>query len=99
MFNTFHAGWFFLRWPLDHLFHSEHFRLVSLQRGPAFGSDHFPMVVTLELDPTAQREQEPPEPDVGDEREAQEKEQRAQPDSHPSSVPASAPSTARRRRR
>jgi endonuclease/exonuclease/phosphatase (EEP) superfamily protein YafD len=77
MFNTFHAGWFFLRWPLDHLFHSEHFRLVRLERGPAFGSDHFPIVITLELDPTARLEQEPPEPDAEDEREAQEKERRA----------------------
>jgi endonuclease/exonuclease/phosphatase (EEP) superfamily protein YafD len=77
MFNTFHAGWFFLRWPLDHLFHSDHFRLVSLQRGPAFGSDHFPIVITLELDPAARHEQEPPEHDADDEREAQEKERRA----------------------
>jgi endonuclease/exonuclease/phosphatase (EEP) superfamily protein YafD len=77
MFNTFHAGWFFLRWPLDHLFHSDHFRLVSLQRGPAFGSDHFPIVVRLELDPAAQLEQEPPSPDADDQREVREKERRA----------------------
>ena len=77
MFNTFHAGWFFMRWPLDHLFHSEHFRLVKLERGPAFGSDHFPIVITLELDPTARLEQAPPEPDADDEQEAQEKERRA----------------------
>lgn len=77
IFNTFHAGWLFLRWPLDHLFHSEHFRLVSLQRGPAFGSDHFPIIITLELDPAARLEQEPPEPDAADQREASEKERRA----------------------
>lgn len=77
MFNTFHARWFFLRWPLDHLFHSEHFRLVSLQRGPAFGSDHFPIVITLELDPAARLEQEPPAPDAADESEARDKERRA----------------------
>lgn len=77
MFNTFHARRFLLRWPLDHLFHSDHFRLVALQRGPAFGSDHFPIVITLELDPDARREQDPPEPDADDEREAREKEGRA----------------------
>ncbi|MGZ9029810.1 MAG: endonuclease/exonuclease/phosphatase family protein [Burkholderiaceae bacterium] len=72
-FNTFHAGWWFMRWPLDHLFHSEHFRLVRMQRGASFGSDHFPIVVALELDPAARDEQEPPERSVSDEREAQEK--------------------------
>src|SRR5690606_24021909 len=29
MFNTFHADYWFLRWPLDHLFHSSHFTLVN----------------------------------------------------------------------
>ena len=76
-FNTFHARWWFMRWPLDHLFHSEHFRLVRMQRGPSFGSDHFPIVVALELDPQARHEQEPPERSVSDKREAQEKEQLA----------------------
>jgi endonuclease/exonuclease/phosphatase (EEP) superfamily protein YafD len=77
MFNTFHARWFFMRWPLDHLFHSDHFRLVRLQRGKSFGSDHFPIVVALELDPAARHEQDPPDRRPSDEREAQQKEQRA----------------------
>jgi endonuclease/exonuclease/phosphatase (EEP) superfamily protein YafD len=76
MFNTFHARWFFMRWPLDHLFHSEHFRLVRLRRGAAFGSDHFPMVVQLELDPAARHEQEPPARSVDDKREADAKKRR-----------------------
>jgi endonuclease/exonuclease/phosphatase (EEP) superfamily protein YafD len=76
-FNTFHARWWFMRWPLDHLFHSEHFRLVRLHRGPSFGSDHFPIVVALELDPAARHEQEPPERTASDEREARDKERHA----------------------
>lgn len=76
MLNTYHARWFFMRWPLDHLFHSDHFRLVRLQRGPAFGSDHFPIVVALELDPAARREQDPPAKRAEDEREASEKQRR-----------------------
>lgn len=76
MFNTYHAHWFFMRWPLDHLFHSDHFRLVRLERGPAFGSDHFPIVVALELDPAARREQDPPPKRAEDEQEASEKKQR-----------------------
>lgn len=47
MFNTFHAEHWYFRWPLDHLFHSAHFHLVAMQRLPAFGSDHFPVLVTL----------------------------------------------------
>lgn len=49
MFNTFHAKIPILRWPLDHIFHSTDFRLVRLERLPAFGSDHFPIFVELQL--------------------------------------------------
>ena len=47
MFNTFHAGWWCLRWPLDHVFHSPHFQLIDIRRLPAIGSDHFPVLVSL----------------------------------------------------
>ncbi len=47
MFNTFHAKYWFLRWPLDHLFHSPHFKLCGIQRLERIGSDHFPLLVEL----------------------------------------------------
>ncbi|MDU0352980.1 endonuclease/exonuclease/phosphatase family protein [Paraglaciecola aquimarina] len=47
MYNTFHAKYAFLRWPLDHIFHSEHFHLVQLQRLPSIDSDHFPLMSEL----------------------------------------------------
>ncbi len=47
MFNTFHADYPFARWPLDHLFHSRHFRLRRLLRLPHIGSDHFPLFTEL----------------------------------------------------
>jgi endonuclease/exonuclease/phosphatase (EEP) superfamily protein YafD len=47
MFNTYHAGYLFLRFPLDHIFHSAHFKLIDLQRLPNIGSDHFPMYAAL----------------------------------------------------
>jgi len=49
MFNTFHVGYPFLRWPLDHLFHSEHFTLRFIDRLPSIGSDHFPLLTRLTL--------------------------------------------------
>ncbi|MEX1035910.1 MAG: endonuclease/exonuclease/phosphatase family protein [Sneathiella sp.] len=49
MFNTFDARFPFLRWPLDHIFHSEEFELVSIKREPSVGSDHFPMFYEFAL--------------------------------------------------
>lgn len=57
MFNTFHAEHWWMRWPLDHLFHSNHFTLVALRRLPAFGSDHFPLFTELRLEPQRRPEQ------------------------------------------
>jgi endonuclease/exonuclease/phosphatase (EEP) superfamily protein YafD len=51
MFNTFHADYPFLRWPLDHLFHSPHFTLKHIQRLPPFGSDHYALFTTLSFAP------------------------------------------------
>jgi endonuclease/exonuclease/phosphatase (EEP) superfamily protein YafD len=51
MFNTFHVGYPFLRWPLDHLFHSEHFTLQSIARLPSIDSDHFPLLTVLQFTP------------------------------------------------
>lgn len=52
-FNTFHAHYTALRCPLDHVLHSAHFALQSLQRSVSFGSDHFALVADLQLDPDA----------------------------------------------
>lgn len=61
MFNTFHAKHFFLRWPLDHLFHSWHFTLGEIRRLPRFGSDHFPMLIELSLEPERGADQDGPD--------------------------------------
>ena len=50
MFNTFHANYWFLRWPLDHLFHSRHFALKKIDRLRSFGSDHFALFTELEIE-------------------------------------------------
>ncbi len=53
MCNTYHAKHAYMRWPLDHLFHSDHFTLVRMRRLEYFGSDHFPILVELALEPRA----------------------------------------------
>ena len=49
MYNTFHVKYFFLRWPLDHLFHSDHFTLRSIQRLPSISSAHFALLTRLQF--------------------------------------------------
>jgi hypothetical protein len=71
--TRFPPGTFFLRFPLDHFFHSTHFRLVELKRLAYFGSDHFPMYIRLSYEPEARRQQEPPEAHASDEAHAAEK--------------------------
>ncbi len=46
-FNTFHAHWRLLRWPLDHVFVSRHFTVDQVQRLPDIGSDHFPIMLAV----------------------------------------------------
>ncbi|WP_198676502.1 endonuclease/exonuclease/phosphatase family protein [Aliidiomarina soli] len=58
MWNSFHAKWWFARWPLDHIFHSDHFTLVKLCRLPPMGSDHFPIYTQLQLAPSRRNEQD-----------------------------------------
>ena len=68
VFNTFHAEHWWLRYPLDHVFHSDDFALISMRRLDAIGGDHFPMLVDLAIDPTRRPLQEAPEA-FGDEAE------------------------------
>ena len=79
MYNTFSAHNPLLRWPLDHVFHSDHFKLVQLERLPAFGSDHFPVFIELNMEPEAPAQQEEPEPDQEDQQRATEKIEKAEP--------------------
>lgn len=61
MYNTFHAKIPFLRWPLDHLFHSEHFQVRHIERLAAIGSDHFPLFAELCFRPGETWDQEGPD--------------------------------------
>lgn len=68
MYSTFHARYPFMRWPLDHVFCSADFTLISMARLSDIGSDHFPIHVVLQYTPIAKAEHEPLEA-VASERE------------------------------
>ena len=76
-YNTFDARFPLLRWPLDHLFHDARFRLVSMERLPDIGSDHFPMLFELALASTGAADEAPDVPDSGDRVEAEDVTRRA----------------------
>ena len=67
---AFHARFPGLRFPLDHILHSTHFRLVGMRVLPYVGSDHFPVVATLSFEPDAAAKQEAPKADAADEQES-----------------------------
>lgn len=71
-FSTFDATSSFLRYPLDYVFHSDDFRVASLEVLPFVGSDHFPLWIQLSHEPSARPTQDPPELDAGDIDDAQE---------------------------
>lgn len=66
LYNTFHAKYPFLRFPVDHVFHSPSFHLVEMKRLPYFGSDHFPMFAVLAYEPDQPDRPEPPKKDLED---------------------------------
>ena len=72
-FNTFHAKYLFLRFPLDHIFCSNHFTLIDIRRMSNYGSDHFAMYIKLQYSPEAVAKQEEPQPDQGDKKMARKK--------------------------
>ncbi|PJJ85081.1 endonuclease/exonuclease/phosphatase family protein [Mucilaginibacter auburnensis] len=75
-FNSFHANYFFVRFPLDHAFISPHFKLNAIKRLRNCGSDHFPIYLSVQLDETAVYEQQPLAVDADDIEEAEEKKEK-----------------------
>jgi endonuclease/exonuclease/phosphatase (EEP) superfamily protein YafD len=73
LFNSFHAEYWPVRWPLDHVFISDDFLLRAIRRLPAFGSDHFPILIALDHVPRAAAVQEAPAADAEDHAEADDK--------------------------
>ncbi|MDJ1480679.1 endonuclease/exonuclease/phosphatase family protein [Cytophagaceae bacterium YF14B1] len=74
-FNTFNAKYWLLRWPLDHVFVSHHFKLIDIERLPNCGSDHFPMFAHFCYEPDPEAKENKPQAEASDYKEANEKEQ------------------------
>lgn len=73
LYNSYNANNPLFRFPLDHVFHSNHFRLVELRRCESIGSDHFPMLIELSYEPDAPAEQPETRTEPGDTKEAHDK--------------------------
>lgn len=61
-YNSFNAKNPILRWPLDHIFVTEHFRVEDVELGKDTKSDHFPFGAVLSLEPSKAEAQEPDAP-------------------------------------
>ena len=72
LFATFNARYRLLRYPLDHVFHSDDLTLVDLRVLDPVGSDHFPILADLAYEPQREADQEAPHADGDDEEHAEE---------------------------
>jgi endonuclease/exonuclease/phosphatase (EEP) superfamily protein YafD len=70
-YNTFSAHHWYLRFPLDYIFCSEEFGLISMNRLPKNGSDHFATITHLALT-NGLIKNHPPKADSDDIEEAEE---------------------------
>ncbi|MCO8123148.1 endonuclease/exonuclease/phosphatase family protein [Stieleria sp. TO1_6] len=91
LFSTFHADHWWMRFPLDHIFHSPHFTLRGLERLPHVGSDHFPILIDLQFQPERHYEHEVLEEKESDAEEAEERLERAEEDDQMKAEPIDHP--------
>ncbi len=69
LFNTYHAGYTLLRYPVDHVFVSPGFAVAGMRRVEVPGSDHFAILAELSLELS---ENHPTGADADDREEAEE---------------------------
>ena len=51
MFNTYNAKSFLMKWPLDHIFISEEFRVHNIEVRKSIESDHYPLYTEFTFEP------------------------------------------------
>ena len=72
LYPTFNARYPLFQWPLDHMFVTPHWRLLSLDRLNDVGSDHFPIFYRFCLTRPAERRMTAKRPDAETRSEARE---------------------------
>ncbi len=70
-YATFDATSWFMRYPLDYVFHSDDFRVAEMKVLPSIGSDHFPLWIQLSHEPGAVDSKSAPDLDSGDREDAE----------------------------
>lgn len=75
-FNSFHAHYPFLRFPLDHAFISHHFKLKRMKRLSNFNSDHFPIFIHVQYEPDGSGKENILRPDSDEVELAEEKKEK-----------------------
>ncbi len=51
LYNTYNAFVPLFRYPLDHIFYSKEFGLITMKKLEGIGSDHFPILIELNFEP------------------------------------------------
>jgi endonuclease/exonuclease/phosphatase (EEP) superfamily protein YafD len=72
LYSTFSAHSHIMRFPLDYIFCSKHFALISMNRLPKNGSDHFAILTHLVYQPQSAKKNEQPHADKEELKEAKE---------------------------
>lgn len=78
IYNTYNAKSIIMRWPLDHIFVSAEFRLVTIKLGDDINSDHLPTYAELSFEPEKAAKQEPEKPSETQLKNAKEQAERVQ---------------------
>lgn len=73
LYNTYSVFVPLLRYPLDHIFYSTDFGLISLKKLEDIGSDHFPLLISLNYEPDSDNTEGLEKTNVGEEEEVDEK--------------------------
>lgn len=73
LFNTYSVFVPLLRYPLDHIFYSREFGLLSLKKLRDVGSDHFPLLIGVSYEPDDDNTENLERTDAGEESEVKEK--------------------------
>jgi endonuclease/exonuclease/phosphatase (EEP) superfamily protein YafD len=72
LFNTFKVSVPVFRYPLDHIFYSGEFGLITLKKLEGIGSDHFPLLIGLSYEPDDKNTEGLEKTDAGENEEVEE---------------------------